>query len=335
MQNSAPGLVSIIIPTLNEEASIGATVTSLAGQLPSLVKEILIVDGGSTDRTRAIVNQLAANDDRIRLVENPARLQAAGFNLAARMTSSLSEYLVRADAHAVYGSDYVESLVSAAQASGAQSVVNRLRSEGTNCFQKAVGYASNGKLGTGGAIHRVGGTSGFVDHGHHALFRRNWFLDLGGYDESFAANEDAEFDVRLRSAGGRIWYTDEATIGYICRSSPRALWLQYWRYGQGRARNQLKHGQKLRLRQLAPPILVILVALSLLTAVVLPAFLLLPILYITVVVAGSIQLCSSCRDRCALGAIFAIPIMHIAWGSAFLLVQIKGRTARFFEALGV
>ena len=39
--------------------------------------------------------------------------------------------------------------------------------------------------------------SGYVDHGHHAAFRAASFKAIGGYDETFSHNEDAEFDGAL------------------------------------------------------------------------------------------------------------------------------------------
>ena len=44
------------------------------------------------------------------------------------------------------------------------------------------------------------------------------FRAVGGYDESFSHNEDAELDLRLTREGGRIWLTDKVRIGYHPRA---------------------------------------------------------------------------------------------------------------------
>ena len=67
------------------------------------------------------------------------------------------------------------------------------------------------------------------------------FLAVGGYDESFTHNEDAELDIRLRNSGGQIWLCSELAISYFPRSSFSALARQYFNHGSGRARTMLKH----------------------------------------------------------------------------------------------
>src|SRR5436309_14832716 len=52
---SGPMRISIIIPVFNEERSIAAT---LAGLQPLFPDELMVVDGGSTDRTREICESL-------------------------------------------------------------------------------------------------------------------------------------------------------------------------------------------------------------------------------------------------------------------------------------
>ena len=103
------------------------------------------------------------------------------------------------------------------------------------------GAAQNSKLGNGGAAHREVGGSGFIDHGHQALFDLPTFLSFGGYDETFSHNEDAEFDYRLARAGGKIWLCSEAVANYFPRLTPLALAKQYFGHGQGRAQTILKH----------------------------------------------------------------------------------------------
>ena len=59
---------------------------------------------------------------------------------------------------------------------------------------------------------------------------------LGGWDELAAVNQDTELSSRIRKDGGRIVCVPQMAADYIPRSSLGALALQYWRYGQYRAR---------------------------------------------------------------------------------------------------
>ena len=70
--------VTVAVPTLNEAANIETLVRRfLATRYPNLV-EVFVADGGSTDGTRAIVARLAQQDARVRLLDNPDRIQSVG-----------------------------------------------------------------------------------------------------------------------------------------------------------------------------------------------------------------------------------------------------------------
>ncbi|NJM35616.1 MAG: hypothetical protein HC850_13990 [Rhodomicrobium sp.] len=140
-------------------------------------------------------------------------------------------------------------------------------------MQKAIAAASNSRLGNGGSAHRGAALSRFVDHGHHAAFDREAFLALGGYDESFRYNEDAEYDWRLTQSGGRIFLLADAAIGYFPRADLVELARQYRNYGWGRASTVLKHGMIPRPRQLLPVAILLGTLGGVLLSVVSPLFL--------------------------------------------------------------
>ena len=163
-----------------------------------------------------------------------------------------AEYLIRIDAHGGYPPDYCDRLVEEALATGADSVVVSMLTSGNGALQKAVAAAQNSKLGTGGSKHRHHSAGEWVDHGHHALMRISAFKAVGGYDETFSHNEDAELDYRLRQAGYRIWMSGRTQMVYYPRSSLKGLYSQYLGYGRGRAKNVLKHRMMPKVRQMMP-----------------------------------------------------------------------------------
>jgi len=223
-------MITLIIPTLNEADHIGQLIDQLLSDAPPTLAEILIADGGSSDRTRDIVAKAAALDGRVRLIDNPKKIQAAGVNSAVRAADRRSQIIIRLDAHAGYPPGYVNRLCEIMTETQADSVVVRLKTQALGCFQRAVAAVSNSRLGTGGAAHRIGGAGRWIDHGHHAAFKRESFEAIGGYDETFAANEDAEFDVRLRRTGRRIWFAPELEVSYYPRKTPASLAVQYLKY---------------------------------------------------------------------------------------------------------
>jgi succinoglycan biosynthesis protein ExoA len=306
----------VVIPTLDEAPVIARVVARVLEDVGLVDPLVVVADGGSTDATREIVREIAASDPRVRLLENPGRLQSAALNLAAQVAAGDRPWLVRVDAHADYPPNYASSLIAEALRTGASSVVVSMDTVGEDGFQRAVAAAQNSLLGTGGSAHRLAGEGGWVDHGHHALFDMAAFEGAGGYDESFSHNEDAEFDLRLVARGGRIWLTDKVRIRYHPRSTPGALWRQYFSYGKGRARTVLKHYTPLKLRQALP----LAVAPAVAGALASPLFwpLLLPALvWAMAALSFGVVLGLRRRDPAVLMSGPAAMIMHLAWSAGF------------------
>lgn len=311
--------VSVIVPVLNEERYVVPCVASLLEQVGLGGFEILVVDGGSTDATRSVVASAFAGEPRVAVLENPKRLQSAAVNLGARAASREAGVFVRADAHALYPPGFVRGCVASLLDTGATSVVVPMRTVGRDGFQKAVAAAQNSRLGNGGSAHRVdGGPSGFVEHGHHAAFDRAFFLRIGGYDETFTTNEDAEFDHRALRAGGRIWMCREAPVTYYPRGSPRKLWKQYYKHGGGRARTLLTHGIRPRPRQLAPLAAAGGMAAGAFLAPFFPALGLAPLAaYSALCGSWAVATAVRSRDPWLLATGLAIMIMHLGWAAGF------------------
>ena len=250
-----PPLVTIALPCLDEERYVEACLRSvLAQDYPAERVEILVADGGSRDATRAIVARLAAEDPRIVLVENPGRLQAAGMNEVIRRARG--DVIVRMDLHCEYAPDYVMRCVEALARTGADNVGGAQRASATTPFQRAVCAALGSPLGVGGARYRSAEEEGFVDTVFLGAFRREVFERVGLYDPGAITNEDAELNQRILAAGGRVYLSRRIVVHYAPRDRLRALAVQYFRYGRGRARTLLKHRALPTLRPMVPFLMV-------------------------------------------------------------------------------
>jgi succinoglycan biosynthesis protein ExoA len=256
--------------------------------------------------------------DEERHIDNPARIQSAALNLAARRFGREADVLIRCDAHALYPARFCRRLIDSLARTGADAVVVPLDSIGDACLQRAVAWVSNSPIGTGGSAHRAGRRSGFVDHGHHAAFRMERFRGAGGYDESFTHNEDAELDCRQRALGARVYLDADIRVGYRPRATLSGLWRQYFRYGAGRSRTARRHPGSLRLRQMAVPAHMLLSAAALAVAPVFPAALAWPASYLAALAATSVLLALRHRSACGLLAGPAAAVMHTAWACGFL-----------------
>lgn len=310
-----PARLLIVIPCLNEEAHLPALLGQLLRDNPA--SRIVVADGGSRDRSRAIVEELAHHHPLLVLMDNPARIQSAGVNRAVALHGDGHDWLLRIDAHCDYPAGYAQGLLAAAEAHGATSVVVPMTTVGTACFQRAVAAAQNSVIGTGGSPHRHVGTGRFVDHGHHALMRIDLYRAVGGYREDMPHNEDAELDLRLGAAGGRIWLEPAQAITYYPRRDPLSLWRQYRGYGRGRARTLKLHGQRPKLRQMLPLSVAGAAALALLSPLWWPFAL--PLLAWALLVLGAgVAVGVRAGGGCALAAGVPAMIMHLAWSIGFL-----------------
>jgi len=65
--------VSVLVPVLNEERHIREAIAAMQAQRFDGSVELLLADGGSEDRTREILLELAASDPLIRVLDNPKR----------------------------------------------------------------------------------------------------------------------------------------------------------------------------------------------------------------------------------------------------------------------
>ena len=316
--NNAPRASQIIVavPALNEADFIAACLTSLGLDTPEMAQVIFVVaDGGSTDGTRDIVADMAQSRGNLHLLDNPAKLQSAGVNAVA--TSNMAEgrrILVRCDAHAVYPDRFVLDLAASLDAAQAASVVVAMDAAGKTCFAKGAAWIVDTPLGSGGASHRGGKASRFVDHGHHAAFDRESFNEIGGYDARFSHNEDAEYDRRLTEAGGRIWLDAGIRLTYFMRPTPRALARQYYTYGRGRMRTLLKHGDRPKLRQMLPVVLLCICILSLGAGALIHPWGFAAVLgYGAILLGASLWVATRHRSLCGLWAGVALGLMHLSW----------------------
>jgi len=317
----------IVIPCLNEAAHIGGLLEQLRPAAARLGARIVVADGGSIDGTQAIVEKVAAGDPNVVLLANPKRIQSAAVNLAVATFGDSADYLIRIDAHGGYPADYCDRLVEEALATGADSVVVAMLTSGTGAVQKAVAAAQNSKLGSGGSKHRHLSAGEWVDHGHHALMRIAAFRAVGGYDETFSHNEDAELDYRLRQAGYRIWMSGGTQMVYYPRSTLKSLYFQYLGYGRGRAKNVLKHRMVPKVRQMIPLLVAPVVLLGLFSFVHWLAAL--PVLLWAAVCLGY-GAATAIRQRnpaLALAGVSAM-VMHFGWSVGFWQQLLMPRSRR-------
>jgi glycosyltransferase involved in cell wall biosynthesis len=261
-------LISVIIPTYNEEAHIGAVLDDLLSQDYGHSRlETLVADGGSTDSTREIVQKKAGEcgGNLIKLIDNPERYVPSGLNLA--IGQSRGEIIVRMDAHSRYPKDYLSTLVRYLLELGADNVGGMwitLPADGSK-KARAIALALSHPLGVGNASYRLGSDRvKEVDTVPYGCYRREVFDRIGLFDQQLLRNQDDEFNARLKRAGGKIFIIPQVKILYQARGDYTRLGRMYYQYGYFKPLVNRKIKLPANLRQLAPVLLIVILLVLLL-----------------------------------------------------------------------
>jgi glycosyltransferase involved in cell wall biosynthesis len=318
--------VSVIVPCYNERATIDRLLQGISDQTyPKDAFEVIVADGMSTDGTRDIIEAYSKSHPELSLfvIENPTRVIPAALNRA--IAQARGDVIVRLDAHSIPRADYLERCLNALENTGAANVggVWEIRPSENGWTAAGIAIAAAHPLGAGDARYRLHGEAGEVDTVPFGAFSRHWLDRVGQFDEKLLSNEDYEYNVRLRRAGGVIWFDPSIRSIYLARGDLASLARQYARYGYWKARMLLRYPSSLRWRQALPP--AFLLSLFVLLVVSIwwpPARLLLGaqlmVYGLVTILAGGLEALRGSR----LGLIFGVPLalwtMHLAWGGAFL-----------------
>ena len=318
--------VSLIIPCYNEEKRIRNLLDALLAQTyPLHLMDVNIADGLSTDKTRQVIDDFQREHPplSIKVVENNAKTIPAALNRA--IEASAGEFIVRLDAHSAPYPEYVERSVMALLAGKADNVggVWEIRPSGDDWIAQTIAVAAAHPLGVGDALYRHAKQAAYVDTVPFGAFRRSLLDKIGRFDETLLANEDYEFNARIRQSGGRIWLDPQVRSVYFARETLGALARQYWRYGLWKWQMLRRYPATLRWRQALPPLFVLSIMVGFVLSFFMPAFVILLAFELTayfgiLFLAGVKKAIQLKKAFLVPGLILAIATMHFSWGSGFL-----------------
>lgn len=319
MSNIGPlPLVSVLIPVRNEAAFITRCLGAvLAQDYPPDRLEILVADGESDDGTPELIRALPGGE-RVRIVPNPARIQAAGLN--ALIHEARGDFLVRVDGHTIIAPSYVRACVDALRESGAWNVGGQMVPAGTTPMGRAIATAGTSPFAVPSAFH-VRKSATLTDTVYLGAWPRWVFERVGPFNEHVGVNEDYELNVRIRQAGGTIYLTPTIRSTYYGRQTLRALARQYWRYGRSKVRTLLAHPNSLRPRQLVAPALVATLVAGGLLSPFSPLTRTLTALLVAAYGAAALLASLSLARRMGWSLLSRLPFvfaaMHLSWGAGF------------------
>jgi succinoglycan biosynthesis protein ExoA len=248
--------ISVIVPLRNERSNVDSFVNDLAAQDFEGELEVLVADGASDDggieRLRAAARAAGL---RLQVIDNPAGWVSHGLNACIR--EAQGALIVRLDCHSRYAEDYLRRCAEVSQQTGAWNVGGRLVPTGTTPIERAVACAMDSPFGGIGWTRSSGGERVETDTVTFGAFRPEVFERVGLFDEALVRNQDDEFNMRLRAAGGRIVLDPAITVLYRPRGSFGGVWRQYFQYGLWKVPVMLKHRRIATVRGVVPLVFVL------------------------------------------------------------------------------
>ena len=220
-----PGVpvVSVIVPARDEEVVVGDCLRSLAGQ-QGVEHEILLVDDGSTDRTR----EIAAAIPGVAVVDpgpRPAGWSGKNHAAAAGAARARGRWLLFTDADTVHAPGSLAAAIAEAEAAGAGALSYSPRQILRGFWQHAVMPLVFAELEATFDPARVSDddAADAAANGQFLLVRRDVYDRVGGHTAiAGVLMEDVAFAVRVKAAGHRLRFRQapEAVATWMYRDLP-------------------------------------------------------------------------------------------------------------------
>jgi glycosyltransferase involved in cell wall biosynthesis len=225
--------LSVVMPVKDGEQTLAEALTALANQHYADWWEVVLVSGGSTDRTVEIAESFTDQIPNLTILASdiPA-IPAVAQNRGVRASSG--EVVVFLDADDMVGADYLQSMGKALSAQplvGATMDISRLnpptdvrrrRPLQTDLIESFCNYRP--------AV--IGATMGV---------QRSAFDQVGGFDETLPTQQDLDLSWRLYDAGYSPVPVPAAVLHYRYRSKFGEIFRQHYKYGWGEVQLYRKH----------------------------------------------------------------------------------------------
>jgi succinoglycan biosynthesis protein ExoA len=241
-------LVTVVVPMLNEEPDISGCLEAIGAQTyPRSEIEVVVVDGGSRDRSVEIAAEILARSSgyrRAEVISNPHGNTPS--NLNRGLAWSTGDIVARVDARSFIAPHYVEEAVRVLETRPDVAVVGGAQvaraARGAGLQARAIARALRNPYLTGFSRYRRAGRSGSSDTVYLGVFRRAQLQALGGWDERLGTNQDYDLNRRMASLG-TVWFESSLATTYRPRNTFVTLFRQYHRFGRWKAAVWLETGQ--------------------------------------------------------------------------------------------
>lgn len=214
--------VSVVVPVRNEESNISVTIHSLLGQSLT-AEEIIIVDGGSHDKTREIIREYMNDEDPLRLIEDPDAYPGRARNLG--IDRATTEWIAMTDAGTIIGSDWLANLVREANSlEGADVVLGSYDPLLGSFFKEclALAFVAPAARVEDGWLRGPSTAS--------LMIKKSVWHELGEFPEHLRACEDLLFFEHLADSKHKIAVAPEAVVSWRIPDSFGAIFRRFRAY---------------------------------------------------------------------------------------------------------
>lgn len=203
--------VSVIITIFNEEKTLERLIKSLFSQT-MLPDEVIIVDGGSVDKSIEILKSLKKDFPKLQYYVKKGN-RSVGRNYAIKKAKN--EIIAVTDAGCYPKKDWLQTIVAPFKNRQVQVVSGYYREDAQTPFQKAITpyfLVMPDKLP---------GISEFLPSSRSMAIRKKVWEKVGGYPEKYDHNEDLVFDYEIKKSGYKFYFEKNAIVYWI---PPGSLW---------------------------------------------------------------------------------------------------------------
>lgn len=321
--------VAIVIPTLNEERFISRCLNSIIKQTYEFEKmDVMIIDGGSNDKTKDIVAEYQKSHQNIRFIENKKKIQSVAFNIGFK--KSTAPYIIRLDAHAEYDSKYISLCIENLKQDEKRGNV------GGRCnilpFNQSIWAQTNAilnhsRFGIGGAAFRVSKEAHNTDSVPFGAFPRKIIEKIGGMREDLPRGEDNEYNSRIRKAGYKIFFDPNIISSYFARPTLGASCKQMYANGNSIGYLYYIDREAIGIRHLVPLLFVVSGLFSIIISVLWS-----PFCYVfcgglaLYLIADAMASIMGAKDnvKCTLPLFILFFCVHVSYGMGTIAGLIKG-----------
>lgn len=321
--------VAIIIPTLNEERFISRCLNSIIKQTYEFEKmDVMIIDGGSNDKTKDIVAEYQKSHQNIRFIENKKKIQSVAFNIGLK--KSTAPYIIRLDAHAEYDSKYISLCIENLKQDEKRGNVGgrcNILPFNQSLWAQTNAILNHSRFGIGGAAFRVSNEAHNTDSVPFGAFPRKIIEKIGGMREDLPRGEDNEYNSRIRKAGYKIFFDPNIISSYFARPTLGASCKQMYANGNSIGYLYYIDREAIGIRHLVPLLFVVSGLFSIIISVLWS-----PFCYVfcgglaLYLIADAIASIMGAKDnvKCTLPLFILFFCVHVSYGMGTIAGLIKG-----------